>query len=182
LFDDVIDDLLGNVLVVAYTLLVGGVILIFLEELLKHKEIEDSTDDITYPQAFKIGVFQCLAMIPGVSRSASTIIGGMLQNLSRKTAAEFSFFLALPTMFGATVLKVYKFYKAMDEKGMSFSGNEKMLLIVGNVVAFAVAMIAIKAFITYLTKHGFKVFGYYRIVVGLLLILLYILDFDIQLI
>ncbi|MEN9331063.1 MAG: hypothetical protein RLZZ94_153 [Bacteroidota bacterium] len=182
LFDDVIDDLLGNVLVVAYTLLVGGVILIFLEELLKHKEIEDSTDDITYPKAFKIGVFQCLAMIPGVSRSASTIIGGMLQNLSRKTAAEFSFFLALPTMFGATVLKVYKFYKAMDEKGVSFSGNEKMLLIVGNVVAFAVAMIAIKAFITYLTKHGFKVFGYYRIVVGLLLILLYILDFDIQLI
>jgi undecaprenyl-diphosphatase len=85
-------------------------------------------------------------------------------------------------MFGAPVLKVYKFYKSMDEKGLSFTGNEKMLLIVGNIVAFAVAMIAIKAFITYLTKHGFKVFGYYRIVVGLVLIILYILDFDIQLI
>jgi undecaprenyl-diphosphatase len=182
IFDDYIDELLGNVLVVAYTLLVGGVVLIFLEELLKHKEIEDSIDDITYPKAFKIGIFQCLAMVPGVSRSASTILGGMIQNLSRKTAAEFSFFLALPTMFGATVLKVYKFYKSMDEKGLSFTGNEKMLLIVGNIVAFAVAMIAIKAFITYLTKHGFKVFGYYRIVVGLLLIVLYILDFDIQLI
>lgn len=182
IFDDYIDALLGNVLVVAYTLLVGGVVLIFLEDLLKHKEIEDSTDDITYPKAFKIGIFQCLAMVPGVSRSASTILGGMIQNLSRKTAAEFSFFLALPTMFGATVLKVYKFYKSMDEKGLSFTSNEKILLIVGNVVAFAVAMIAIKAFITYLTKHGFKVFGYYRILVGLLLIVLYILDFDIQLI
>jgi undecaprenyl-diphosphatase len=181
LLDDYIDALLGNVLVVAYSLLLGGVLLIFLEDLLKHKEIEDSTDDITYPKAFKIGIFQCIAMIPGVSRSASTIIGGMLQNLSRKTAAEFSFFLALPTMFGATILKVYKFYKSMDEKGLSFTGNEKMLLIVGNVVAFAVAMIAIKAFISYLTKHGFKAFGYYRIIVGVLIIVLYILDVDIQL-
>jgi len=182
IFDDYIDALLGNVLVVAYTLLVGGVLLIFLEDILKHKEIDDSTDDITYTKAFKIGIFQCLAMVPGVSRSASTIIGGMTQNLSRKTAAEFSFFLALPTMFGATVLKVYKFYKSMDEKGISFSGNEKMLLIVGNIVAFAVAMIAIKAFISYLTKHGFRAFGYYRIIVGLLIILLSILDFNIQLV
>ncbi|MFM7015846.1 MAG: undecaprenyl-diphosphate phosphatase [Bacteroidota bacterium] len=182
LFDDYIDALLGNVLIVAYTLLVGGVLLIFLEDLLKHKEIEDSTDDITYPKAFKVGIFQCLAMIPGVSRSASTIIGGMIQNLSRKTAAEFSFFLALPTMFGATVLKVYKFSKAMHEKGVSFTDNEKLMLIIGNIVAFAVAMIAIKAFISYLTKHGFKMFGYYRIIVGLLIILLYILDYDIQLI
>jgi undecaprenyl-diphosphatase len=85
-------------------------------------------------------------------------------------------------MFGATVLKVYKFYKSMNEKGISFSGNEKMLLIVGNIVAFAVAMIAIKAFISYLTKHGFRAFGYYRIIVGLLIILLYILDFNIQLV
>ena len=116
LLDDFIDAMLGNVLVVAYTLLLGGVILIFLEDLLKHKETEDSTDDITYLQSFKIGVFQCLAMVPGISRSASTIIGGMTQNLSRKTAAEFSFFLALPTMFGATVLKVYKFFKEMHAK------------------------------------------------------------------
>ncbi len=182
IFDDYIDALLGNVLVVAYTLLVGGVLLIFLEDILKHKEIDDSTDDINYTKAFKIGIFQCLAMVPGVSRSASTIIGGMTQNLSRKTAAEFSFFLALPTMFGATVLKVYKFYKEMHEKGISFSGNEKLLLIIGNIVAFAVAMIAIKAFISYLTKHGFRAFGYYRIIVGLLIILLYVLDFNIQLV
>lgn len=182
LFDDYIDSLLGNVLVVAYTLLVGGVILIFLEDILKHNRTEDSIDDITYPKAFKVGLFQCLAMIPGVSRSAATIIGGMTQNLSRKTAAEFSFFLALPTMFGATVLKIYKFSKAMKEKGISFSDDEKLMLVVGNIVAFIVAMIAIKAFITYLTKHGFKVFGYYRIIVGLMIIILYILDIKIELI
>ena len=182
IFNDYIDALLGNVLVVGYSLLLGGVFLIFLEDLLKYKEKNDSTDDITYTKAFTIGLFQCLAMIPGVSRSASTIIGGMSQNLSRKTAAEFSFFLALPTMFGATVLKVYKFYKSMNEKGISFSGNEKMLLIVGNIVAFAVAIIAIKAFINYLTKHGFKAFGYYRIIIGLIIIIVYILDYDIQLI
>lgn len=179
IFNDYIDALLGNVLVVGYSLLLGGVFLIFLEDLLKHKEKNDSTDDITYTNAFIIGLFQCLAMIPGVSRSASTIIGGMSQNLSRKTAAEFSFFLALPTMFSATVLKVYKFYKSMNEKGISFSGNEKMLLIVGNIVAFAVAIIAIKAFIKYLTKHGFKAFGYYRIIMGLIIIIVYILDYDI---
>jgi undecaprenyl-diphosphatase len=176
IFNDYIDALLGNVLVVGYSLLLGGVFLIFLEDLFKYKEKNDSTDDITYTKAFTIGLFQCLAMIPGVSRSASTIIGGMSQNLSRKTAAEFSFFLALPTMFGATVLKVYKFYKSMNEKGISFSGNEKMLLIVGNIVAFAVAIIAIKAFINYLTKHGFKAFGYYRIIIGLIIIIVYILD------
>jgi len=176
IFNDYIDALLGNVLVVGYSLLLGGVFLIFLEDLFKYKEKNDSTDDITYTKAFTIGLFQCLAMIPGVSRSASTIIGGMSQNLSRKTAAEFSFFLALPTMFGATVLKVYKLYKSMNEKGISFSGNEKMLLIVGNIVAFAVAIIAIKAFINYLTKHGFKAFGYYRIIIGLIIIIVYILD------
>jgi undecaprenyl-diphosphatase len=116
-------------------------------------------------------LFQTIAMIPGVSRSAATIIGGLSQKLNKKTAAEFSFFLAVPTMFAATVYKMLQFYSICG----TFGENEITLLIVGNVVAFIVAILAIKSFITFLTRHGFKLFGYYRIFVGVVILLLYYL-------
>ena len=114
-------------------------------------------------------MFQCLAMIPGVSRSGASIVGGMSQKLSRKTAAEFSFFLAIPTMLGATVKKSYDYYKA----GFELSKDQVGLLIIGNVVGFFVALIAIKTFIDFLQKHGFKLFGYYRIVAGVAILLIH---------
>lgn len=161
LFSSKIDDLLESPLTVAITLLLGGIILLFIDKLFKEGEI-DNSDDISYSTAFKIGLFQCIAMIPGVSRSAASIIGGMTQRLTRKAAAEFSFFLAVPTMFGATAKKILDFY----QDGHVITGREINLLIIGNIVGFVVALIAIKSFIGYLSKHGFKVFGIYRIVVG----------------
>lgn len=161
LFSSKIDDLLESPLTVAITLLLGGIILLFIDNVFKEGKV-DNSDDITYSTAFKIGLFQCIAMIPGVSRSAASIIGGMTQKLTRKAAAEFSFFLAVPTMFGATAKKILDFYK----DGHVISGQEINLLIIGNVIGFLVALIAIKSFIGYLSKHGFKVFGIYRIVVG----------------
>src|SRR5690606_5017157 len=122
-----------------------------------------------YATALKIGFFQVLAMIPGTSRSGATIVGGLTQKLNRKTAAEFSFFLAVPTMFGATAKKSYDYYKA----GFELSSEQINYLIVGNVVAFVVAIIAIKSFIDYLSKHGFKIFGYYRIILGVALLLIH---------
>lgn len=177
LFSDKIDALLENALAVAIALVLGGVILLFVDDWFKYPETDDS-NELTYGQALKIGLFQCLSMIPGTSRSAATIIGGMTQKLSRKAAAEFSFFLAVPTMFGATVKKLYDFYKA----GYQFSGDDVQLLIVGNVVAFIVAMLAIRTFITYLQKSGFKLFGWYRIVVGLLIIILFLMGKDLKVI
>src|SRR5690606_29707104 len=116
--------------------------------------------DISYPTAFKIGLYQCIAMIPGVSRSGASIIGGMAQKLTRKAAAEFSFFLAVPTMFGATVKKLYDFFK----QGSVLTSEEINILLIGNVVGFIVAIIAIKSFIGFVSKHGFKAFGIYRII------------------
>jgi len=168
LFSDFIDSMLENVYVVAVTLILGGIVLLFVDKWF-NKPIEDQT--ISYPTAFKIGLFQCISMIPGVSRSAATIIGGMTQKLNRKTAAEFSFFLAVPTMFAASGYKLMSNYKAIDMQNIE-------MLIVGNIVAFIVALIAIKSFITYLTKHGFKVFGYYRIIVGVVILVLIALGFD----
>jgi undecaprenyl-diphosphatase len=176
LFNDAIDALLENVVVVAVTLLLGGVLFLFLDKLFNDEGKSDMTPG--YPAALKIGLFQVIAMIPGVSRSAATIIGGLTQKLTRKAAAEFSFFLAVPTMFAATAKKLLDYYKS----GVSFEGNEINVLIVGNVVAFIVAMIAIKSFIGYLTKHGFKVFGYYRIIVGLLILLLYFSGFHLSIV
>lgn len=177
LLNDFIDSLLGNVAVVAYTLLAGGIFLIFMDQLIKEKT--DSTDDnISYKTAFKIGLFQVIAMIPGVSRSAATIIGGLTQGLSRKTAAEFSFFLAVPTMFAATVYKVYEFYKS----GIKVEDNQISLLVIGNVVAFIVAVLAIRSFIGVVTKYGLKVYGYYRIAVGVLIIVLMVLGVDLQIV
>lgn len=164
--NDFIDSLLENVLVVAIMLVLGGVILIFID---KYFENKATKEDISYTEAIKIGLFQCIAMIPGVSRSAASIIGGMFQGLSRKDAAEFSFFLAVPTMFAASS---YKLLKGFMKGTLSFSGEEIKLLAIGNIVGFVVAMIAIKFFIGYLQKYGFKVFGYYRIVVGLIIIAL----------
>jgi undecaprenyl-diphosphatase len=173
LLDKYIDEMLGSVLVVGISFCLGGVILLFVDKWFDNPKKDQS---ITYPTAFKIGLFQCIAMIPGVSRSAATIIGGLAQKLNRKTAAEFSFFLAVPTMFGATVLKVYKHIDLM------VNPENLKLLLIGNVVAFIIAVIAIKAFITFLTRHGFKLFGYYRIVVGLIIIILSFLGYDLKLI
>lgn len=166
LFSDKIDELLESPMTVAISLVAGGIVLLFIDRIF-NKNKEDNADNIKYPTAFIIGLFQCMAMIPGVSRSAATIIGGMSQKLTRKAAAEFSFFLAVPTMFAATAKKMYDFYK---DHGASFSGEQIKLLAVGNIVAFIVALIAIKGFIGFLTKYGFKVFGIYRIVVGLIIL------------
>ncbi|WP_353137312.1 undecaprenyl-diphosphate phosphatase [Pseudopedobacter sp.] len=161
LFSDKIDALLESPLAVAISLVVGGVILLYADKWFNQGNI-DKTNDISYPTAFKIGLYQCIAMIPGVSRSGASIIGGMAQKLTRKAAAEFSFFLAVPTMFGATVKKLYDFFK----QGSVLTSEEINILLIGNVVGFIVAIIAIKSFIGFVSKHGFKAFGIYRIIVG----------------
>jgi undecaprenyl-diphosphatase len=167
LFNDKIDELLERVDVVGYTLIIGGFIFLFIDKIFEDNEKSDKT--VNYVNAFIIGLFQCIAMIPGVSRSAATIIGGLTQKLNKKTAAEFSFFLAVPTMFAATAYKLLKFYKS----GEAFGSHEITLLVIGNIVAFVVGIIAIKSFISFLTRHGFKLFGYYRIVVGAAILVLY---------
>jgi undecaprenyl-diphosphatase len=167
LFNDYIDELLERVDVVGYTLLIGGIFFLFVDKLFQGNE--SSEKQVDYPTAFKIGVFQVVAMVPGVSRSAATIIGGLTQKLNKKTAAEFSFFLAVPTMFAATAMKLLSYFK----HGGTFGSHEISLFVIGNVVAFIVAIIAIKSFIAFLTKHGFKLFGYYRIIVGITILLLY---------
>lgn len=166
LLSDFIDGLLENPITVAVSLVIGGFILLKVDDWFSHSEEARSTDQISYATAFKIGLFQCLAMIPGVSRSGASIVGGMSQKLSRTTAAEFSFFLAVPTMFGATAKKCYDYYK----HGFELSHDQINLLIIGNVVGFVVAMLAIRTFIGFLSKNGFKVFGYYRIIAGLALL------------
>ena len=166
-FKEYVDALLERVDVVGYTLLLGGIFFLFLDKIFKPENENDQT--ISYPKAFKIGLFQVIAMVPGVSRSAATIIGGLSQKLTRKNAAEFSFFLAVPTMFAATALSLYKHYT----DGFILSSAEINTLIIGNIAAFIVALIAIKSFISFLTKYGFKVFGYYRIVVGITILALY---------
>ena len=173
LLNDYIDAMLENVIVVATSLMVGGAVLLFIDDWFKHTEEDPS--ELTYGKSFIIGCFQVIAMIPGVSRSAATIIGGLTQNLTRTAAAEFSFFLAVPTMFAATAYKMLKF-----QQDFGFTMDNVPILIVGNVVAFVVAMIAIKAFISYLTKHGFKVFGWYRIILGAAILLLYSLGYQLQ--
>ncbi|MEQ8218189.1 MAG: undecaprenyl-diphosphate phosphatase [Arenibacter sp.] len=165
LLSDVIDALLESPIVVAISLVIGGLILLRVDELFGNSE----DTEISYSTAFKIGLFQCLAMIPGVSRSGASIVGGMTQKLSRTAAAEFSFFLAVPTMLGATLKKSYDYYNA----GFTLSAEQINLLIIGNVVGFVVALFAIKTFIGYLSKHGFKVFGYYRIIVGIAIIVIH---------
>lgn len=167
LFSDKIDALLESSTTVAVSLLLGGIVLLFIDNVFKNPQI-DKEEDVSFFKAIMIGVWQCIAMIPGVSRSAASIIGGMQQKLTRSAAAEFSFFLAVPTMLAATSYKLLKHYQ--DYGG--FSSNEIKQLAIGNVVAFVVAMLAIKFFIGFLKKHGFKIWGYYRIVVGIILLIL----------
>ena len=167
LFSKKIDALLESSLTVAISLLAGGIILLFVDNLFKNTTI-DTEEKVSFKKGFIIGIWQCLAMIPGISRSAASIIGGMQQKLTRSAAAEFSFFLAVPTMLAATGYKLYKYYK---ESG-GFSADEIKQLAIGNAVAFIVAMLAIKFFIGFLKKYGFKVWGWYRIIVGIILLLL----------
>ncbi len=169
LLSDFIDSLLENPITVAVSLILGGILLLKVDDWFGNTPKEEVPVEISYPTAFKIGLFQCLAMIPGVSRSGASIVGGMTQKLSRTTAAEFSFFLAIPTMLGATVKKSYDFYKA----GFVLTNEQVNLLIIGNIVGFIVAMIAIKSFIGYLSKNGFKMFGYYRIIAGIAVLLIH---------
>ncbi len=166
LFSKKIDALLESPLTVAISLLIGGIILLKVDDWFTNSEEIQTSNEISYLQAFKIGMFQCLAMVPGVSRSGASIVGGMSQKLSRTTAAEFSFFLAVPTMLGATAKKCYDYYK----DGFVLSHDQINFLIIGNIIAFIVALLAIKSFIGYLTQHGFKMFGYYRIVAGIVLL------------
>lgn len=170
-----IDRLLENIVVVGAALVVGGIVLLFVDDYFEKRSRKNTDfDDITLSRAFAIGAFQVLSMIPGVSRSAATIIGGLTQGLSPRTAAEFSFLLAVPTMFAATAKSMWDYVK--DEGGL-ITEQETTLLLIGNVVAFLVALVAIRGFVNYLTKHGFKIFGYYRIIVGLIIMVLWALGY-----
>jgi len=164
LLNSVIDRLLGSVMVVAVMLVLGGVFMLFCDRLF-NKGRENTV--LTTRRALYIGLFQCIAMIPGVSRSMATIVGGMAQKLTRKDAAEFSFFLAVPTMFAATCLDVLKMVLRMHETGDTGVFVDHLgTLLLGSVVAFFVALLAIKGFVAFLTKYGFRAFGVYRIIVG----------------
>jgi undecaprenyl-diphosphatase len=166
LLNDFIDSKLGNPVFIASILLIGGILLLFVDKLFKNPTITAETE-IRPIHALKIGLFQVLAVaFPGLSRSAATILGGMQQKLTKNVAAEFSFFLAVPTMVAATGYKLLKGYELLN------ASNIKILLF-GNLIAFIVAIIAIKSFISFLTKHGFRIFGWYRIVVGILILGLY---------
>ena len=175
LFSDYIDNLLENVTVVAISLVLGGVLMLFVDKWFnKPKENEA----ITYKNAFLIGLFQCIAMIPGVSRSMATIVGGMTRGLPRKTAAEFSFFLAVPTMAAATGYKLLKLFSS--DEGFGMLKEYTAVLIIGNIVAFIVALLAIKFFIEFITKYGFKLFGWYRIVLGLVILIVMLMGYNLK--
>lgn len=180
LFSDKIDALLESPTTVAITLLLGGIVLLFIDKLFNQQTANkiEAEESVSNAKAFFIGLWQCVAMIPGVSRSAATIIGGMQQKLSRKLAAEFSFFLAVPTMCAATGYSL--FLKDWGTPGAEQKGYELILgssdnlyaFIVGNIVAFVVAMLAIRFFIGFLQKRGFRLFGWYRIIAGIILLIL----------
>ncbi len=176
-FSDYIDALLESVMVVAVMLVLGGILMLFVD---KWFSKTSTNQTVTYKKGFFIGLAQCVAMIPGVSRSMASIVGGMAQKLNRKTAAEFSFFLAVPTMAAASGYKMLQFFST--SQGVELLKSNLSILILGNVVAFIVAMIAIKGFISFLTKYGFKAFGYYRILVGSILIVLLLCGVNLQII
>ncbi len=164
LFEEKIEVLLFNSVSVAIALIVGAFILIFVERK-EHNNVIISEENITYKQAFIVGVFQCLALIPGMSRSASTIIGGLIMGFDRKVAAEFSFFLAIPTLIGAALLKLLKVDFAL-------SLDQIFLLAVGTFVSFVVAYVVIAGLMNYIKKHNFRIFAYYRIVLGIIVLLM----------
>ncbi len=170
IFKDYIKSLLENVVVVAISLFLGGIVFLFVDKWFNNTDEEKKP---TYLSAFKIGLFQAISMVPGVSRSAATIIGGLTQKLTRKNAAEFSFFLAVPTMFAATSLELLDIYKTIKTEDI-------YILAAGNIVAFIVAILAIKFFISVLVKYGFKFFGYYRIFVGGIILILLILGYNLK--
>lgn len=174
LFSDLIDAMLESVIVVAIMLIIGGVFMLFCDKLFGNGS---EKTQLTEKRAFYIGLFQCISMIPGVSRSMATIVGGMAQKLTRKAAAEFSFFLAVPTMFAATV---YKMAKLFMDGGMEIIVNNMNALIVGNIVAFVIAMLAIKFFISFVTKYGFAAFGWYRIIVGGVILIMSCLGYNLE--
>ncbi len=175
LASDYIDQMLESVLVVAIMLVLGGVFLLFVDKLFDQNNIQVKDQNISFQKALFIGFFQVIAMIPGVSRSAATIVGGMVQKLDRKNAAEFSFFLAVPTMFAASAYKLYQNYQVITKENID-------ILLFGNLIGFLVAIVAIKSFIGYVTKYGFKVFGWYRIIVGLTIILLMIAGVSLEIV
>ena len=175
LFSDKIDEMLESVTVVAVMLVIGGIVMLFVD---KWFAKSSPNQEMTPKKAFCIGLFQCIAMIPGVSRSMATIVGGMAQKMTRKNAAEFSFFLAVPTMFAATAYKLLKL--VTSENGLQILQDNIIPLIVGNVVAFIVALLAIKFFISFVTKYGFKAFGYYRIIVGGIIIVFMLLGYNLE--
>ena len=174
LFDDMIDDVLGKPIPIAIVLILGGVVLLFIDKFFHAPEVANE-EDITIKKAVTIGFWQCLAMMPGTSRAAASIIGGMQQKLTREAAAEFSFFLAVPTMLAVTVYSIV--LKKYDVAGVEVKGYEMLtegdnmkLFLMGNLVAFLVAIVAIKGFIGVIKKYGFKPWGVYRIVAGALLL------------
>ena len=167
LFDDVIDEHLFNPMTVSVMLVVYGILLIWLESGKKRKEKFKTIAELPVITALEIGIFQCLAMIPGTSRSAATIIGGVLLGLNRVLATEFSFFLAIPTMLGATLLKIIKI-------GSGLGSYEWFLIALGFVLSFIFAYGVIKVFMNYIKKHDFKIFGYYRIIVGIIILILFL--------
>jgi undecaprenyl-diphosphatase len=167
LFSDKIDEMLESVTVVAVMLVVGGVFMLFCDKIFNRGSDETK---LTERRALYIGLFQCIAMIPGVSRSMATIVGGMAQKLTRKAAAEFSFFLAVPTMCAASGYKMLKLL--LSDEGLQLLTDNLGVLIIGNIVAFVVALLAMKWFVAFLTKYGFKVFGIYRIIAGGLILVL----------
>lgn len=173
LLNDYIDNLLENVWVVAVCLILGGIILLFVDKWFANNN--DNDEKISYKNGVTVGFFQSLAMIPGVSRSAAATIGGMMQGWTRKKAAEFSFFLAVPTMFAATAYKLLKSYKNIQAEDIS-------ILVFGNIAAFVVAMLAINFFISFLTKYGFKYFGWYRICVGTIILIFLFFGADLRIV
>lgn len=170
LFDDKIDELFYHPVPVAIALIVVGVLFIVVETIMKGKKPSiKNIGQITYKAAVIIGLFQVLAAVfPGTSRSGATIIGALLIGVSRATAAEFTFFLAVPVMFGASLLKVIKYIAA----GVAMTGSELVILVIGTLVAFIVSVFVIKFLMSYIKKHDFKVFGWYRIVLGILVLLI----------
>jgi undecaprenyl-diphosphatase len=179
LFKKHIDALLESVTTVAVMLVVGGVILLFVDRWFPQEDSQAGGHPVTNPsfkEALMIGLFQCLAVVPGTSRSAATIVGGLTQKLTRRAAAEFAFFLAMPTMAAAAVKDIYDYYKEAKAAGVDvshlFTGAEIKMLVLGNVVAFVVALLAIRLFVGFVAKYGFRAFGIYRIIAGGILLIM----------
>jgi undecaprenyl-diphosphatase len=172
LLDDILDEYLYNYIVVAIALIAYGVAFIFIEKNKAEKEFKVKTvNELSYKDALKIGAFQVLSLIPGTSRSGSTILGGMISGVSREASAEFSFFMAIPIMLGASALKILKFFL----EGFSASSGELILLAIGMVVSFVVSVYVIKFLMDFVKRHDFKIFGYYRIILGALVLIYFII-------